>query len=90
MAFYKYVVVTAMLPAMIHPSGVRMRRRYPYARHPDVRVPIPAMIATLINIPGMRRRPANLNYRARRRDLHDDLFAHRADCQQTAGDRSEN
>jgi hypothetical protein len=79
-----------MIPTMIHPSGARLRRRYPYSRRPHVRTAIPAMIPTLIDIAGLRSSAAHLDHRARRRHLHNNLSAHRADRQQAAGKRSKN
>jgi len=87
-AFYKDVAVFAMLPAMVHPHGVLVRRRNPYARRPDVRVSVPAMIALLVNPSGVRRRAAFLHHCNRGADLHDDFRAHRPDCQDASGYRS--
>jgi hypothetical protein len=88
--FDKHVIVPPMVPTMIHPSGASVRRRHPHARRPHVRVSIPAMIPTLVDIAGLRSPAPYLDHRARRRYLHNNLFAHRADRQQTAGNRGKN
>jgi hypothetical protein len=89
-AFDKYVVVAPMVPTMIHPMRMRTGRRYPYTRCPHVRVSIPTMVAPLINIARLRRAAPCLHYGARRRHLHDDFGAHRADCHDAAGNRGQN
>jgi hypothetical protein len=83
-AFDKHVIVPAMLPPMIHPSGMRPRRRYPHTCRPHVRMAIPAMIAALVDIAALRSPAAHFDHRARRRHLHNNLGAHRADRQQAA------
>jgi hypothetical protein len=88
MAFDKYVVVTAMFPTMIHPARVWPRRRYPHPGRPYVRIPIPTMIAPLINVSSVRRDASFLDHSARRRHFHDNLLAHGTDSQQAACDYS--
>lgn len=83
-AFDKHVIVPAMLPPMIHPSRMRPRRRHPHPCRPHVRMAIPAMIAALVDIAALRSPAAHFDHRARRRHLHNNLGAHRADRQQAA------
>ena len=88
-AFDEYVVIAAMFPAVIYPTGVGTRRCDPNSGRPYVRISIPAMVSALINVAFMRRYSTLLDDGARRSYFHDDLGAHRGDGQQAAGNRSQ-